>query len=258
MEFSSERRRVEEMSHTSILVVDDDRDAGQNLGDILLDLGYDVDIATDPFVALQMSRERPYDIALLDLKMPGMDGLTLTANLKSSNCATIVILTTAYANEATLAAAQRQGIWKVFPKPLDLRLLLSSLETAPQLPLVMLVDDDEELCLSLSDLLHDQGYRVCFATDIERAIHCLRESHFHAALIDMRLPGGFGDELFQKFREMSHNLPVILATAYRHDMDERIRQSLQAGVNAVCYKPFELPALLNTLKQLTAPTEHPR
>ena len=108
-----------ENSGRSVLVVDDDYDAGQNLGDILTDLGYQVDVANDPLFALQMALEKNYDIALLDFKMPGMDGLTLARKLKEQRCSTILILTTAYANGDTLATAQRDGIWRVFSKPLD-------------------------------------------------------------------------------------------------------------------------------------------
>lgn len=237
---------------TSILVVDDDFDAGQNLADILGDLGHQVEIVTDPHLALDVARERSFNIALLDLKMPGMDGLVLAARLKEICCSTVVILTTAYANETTLAAAQRHGVWKVFPKPLDLRHLLPLLEEAPQQPLVLLLEDDEDLCRSLSDLLQEHGYRVCSSTDVDTAACCLRTARQKVALIDMRLPSGFGDEVFYKLRQVSRDLPVVLATAYRQEMDERIRRSVQAGADAVCYKPFELPVLLDILRQLTA------
>ena len=239
------------LAEQRILVVDDDQDAGQNLGDILVDLGYQVDIATDPFVALEMARTQKYEFALLDLKMPGMDGLTLCSKLKEQCCSIVVILTTAYANQDTLAAAQRQGIWKVFTKPLELRHIIPSLTEASLQPLVLLVEDDEDLCHSLSDVLQDQGYRVCFATEIERAMRCLRGTDFRVVLIDMRLPGGFGDEVFEQVRVISAEVRVVLATGHRHEMEERIRRSLDAGADAVCYKPFKLPDLLATLRRLT-------
>jgi two-component system, NtrC family, response regulator HydG len=69
----------------SILVVDDEVDTCRNLSDILTDLGYRVDVAHDGFTALAMVRQKPYDVALLDLKMPGMDGLTLYREIKKGN-----------------------------------------------------------------------------------------------------------------------------------------------------------------------------
>jgi len=116
----------------SILVVDDDEDAGQNLVDILVDLGYDVGVATDGFRALEMARLQTYEIALLDLKMPQMDGLTLASRLKAESRLMVVILTTAFANQDTLSVAQSRGIWKVFSKPLDMNRIIPCLASVVQ------------------------------------------------------------------------------------------------------------------------------
>lgn len=235
----------------SILVVDDDQDAGQNLGDILGDLGYRVGVATDGFRALEMARNQKFEVALLDFKMPGMDGLTLARKLKELSCSMIVILTTAYANRDTLAAAPQHGIWKVFSKPLNLQHLIPGLVEASKQPLVLVIEDDTDLCQSLSDVLQDQGYRVCLAPDIDPALACLRSTDFQVVLIDMKLPGGFGDEVFEKVRGISDDARVILMTGHRQDMEDRIQRSLNAGADAVCYKPFQLPILLETLQRLT-------
>jgi len=69
----------------SILVVDDEVDACLNLADILSDLGYRVDLAHDGESALALVRQRRYDVALLDLMMPGMDGTTLYGEMKKGN-----------------------------------------------------------------------------------------------------------------------------------------------------------------------------
>jgi CheY-like chemotaxis protein len=58
----------------TILVVDDDADTCRNMADILGDLGYATDTALAGDVALEKARQQPYDVALLDLRMPGMDG----------------------------------------------------------------------------------------------------------------------------------------------------------------------------------------
>ncbi|MDB5339296.1 MAG: Response regulator receiver protein [Planctomycetaceae bacterium] len=236
----------------SILVVDDDLDSGQNLADILTDLGYRVGVASDPFIALEMAQKDKFGIALLDFKMPGMDGLTLAGKLKELCCSTIIILTTAYANRDTLATAQRHGVWKVFPKPLDIQNLIPGLVEISQQPLVLLVEDDADLCHSLSDVLKDKGYRVCFATEIDRGLTLLCGSAFQVVLIDMKLPGGFGDEVFQKVRGISEGARVILTTGYRYEMEDRIRRSLDEGADAVCYKPFQMPEMLALLQRLTA------
>ncbi len=86
-----------------ILVVDDDRDTCHNLSDILTDLGYRVDIAHDGPSALELVRRRPYEIALLDLKMSGMDGITLYHELRKVRAETVAIIVTAFAGGNTAA-----------------------------------------------------------------------------------------------------------------------------------------------------------
>lgn len=239
----------------SILVVDDDLDAGQNLGDILTDLGFRVGVAADGFSALEMARTQRFEIALLDFKMPGMDGLTLSRKLKELSCSMVVILTTAYANRDTVAAAPEHGVWRVFSKPLDLQRMLPLLLEVSEQPLVLLVEDDADLCHSLSDVLQDKGYRVCFASDIDPALTCLRGADFQIVLIDMKLPGGFGDEAFLRIRCVSEGARVVMVTGHRHEMEDRIQRSLDAGADAVCYKPFQIPELLATFQRLAAESD---
>src|SRR5262249_20767357 len=88
-----------------ILIVDDDTDTCSNLCDILTDLGYQVDTAHDGFTALEMARARHYDVALLDLKMPGMDGLTLYRELRRVRADTVAIIVTAYAGSGVVEEA---------------------------------------------------------------------------------------------------------------------------------------------------------
>ncbi len=102
-----------------ILVVDDDRDICRNLSDILTDLGYEVDFAHDGPSALELVRQRPYDVALLDCKMPGMDGLTLYREIKKQRAGTVSLLVTAYASPTTADEALAAGAWKVAAKPVD-------------------------------------------------------------------------------------------------------------------------------------------
>src|SRR5688572_3969007 len=89
----------------SVLVVDDEPDSCANLSDILTDLGYDVDVAYDGPAALDLVGRKSYDLALLDLKMPGMDGLELYRRIKQTQADTVAILVTAFANETTAQAA---------------------------------------------------------------------------------------------------------------------------------------------------------
>jgi two-component system, NtrC family, response regulator HydG len=108
-----------------ILVVDDDPDVCRNMSDILTDLGYWVDTANEGKAALALVRGRTYDLALLDLKMPGMDGLSLYREMSQRSPATAALLITGYPEDAPDDEVRAAGIRGVFRKPVDFPELLA-------------------------------------------------------------------------------------------------------------------------------------
>jgi CheY-like chemotaxis protein len=235
----------------SVLVVDDEEDTCRNLSDILTDLGYNVEVAHDGPTALEMVRRTAYDVALLDLKMPGMDGLTLYREIKRLRAGTVALIVTAYAGSATAEEALSAGAWRVLPKPVDLPRLLNLVDEAVGQPLVLVIDDDPDLCASLWDLLREHGYRVAVAHDEAAAAAQLRDRAYKAVLIDMKLPDGDGGSVFQLVRSVNPQARTVVITGHRQELDELVRKVVNEGADAVCYKPFDIPALLKTLKKLT-------
>jgi CheY-like chemotaxis protein len=235
----------------SILVVDDEVDTCRNLSDILTDLGYQVDIAHDGLSALELVRQKAYDIALLDLKMPGMDGLELYRRIKNLQSGTVAMVVTAYATSDTAEEALTAGAWQVLPKPVDFPKLLALVGEALGQPMVMVVDDDSDLCANLWDLLRERGYRVSLAHDEEEASARLKDRGYKVVLIDMKLPSGDGSAVFRLVRETNPQARTIVITGHRGEMDEIVRRVVDEGADAVCYKPFDVPRLLTTLEKLT-------
>jgi CheY-like chemotaxis protein len=238
-----------------ILVVDDDPDICCNLSDILTDLGYSVDVARDGPSALELVRARPYDVALLDLKMPGMDGVALYRKIKQHRADTVALVVTAYAGPGTAVEALSAGAWKVVSKPVDFPRLLELVDEALGQPLVLVVDDDRDLCANLWDLLRERGFRVGLAHDARHASEQLQESRFKVVLIDMRIPEGDGSAVFQMVRKANPRARTILITAHRLELDQLVAKVLADGADAVCYKPFNIPDLLQALEQLVVPGE---
>jgi two-component system, NtrC family, response regulator HydG len=242
------------MSQTSsfILVVDDDVDICRNLSDILTDLGFEVDVAHEGPTALEMVRRKPYDVALLDLKMPGMDGLTLYREIKRLRADTVALIVTAYASHVTAETALAAGAWRVVSKPVAFAELLGLVDEALGQPLVLIVDDDEGLCANLWDLLRERDFRVSLAHDIRPAADQLRARNYDVVLIDLKLPSGRGDEVFSMVREANPQARTVVITGNRTEMDPVIDKVLDQGADAVCYKPFDVPRLFDQLDKLTS------
>jgi two-component system response regulator HydG len=237
-----------------ILVVDDDADICRNLSDILTDLDFHVDWAQNGQAALDLVSGQSYDIALLDLKMPGMDGLALYREIKKRRAGTVSLLVTAYATPATAEEALAAGAWKVVPKPVDFGKLLHMVDEVLGQPLVLIVDDDRDLCANLWDVFRSRGFRVSLAHGVRDTAEQLGSTEFQVVLIDMRIPDGDGSGVFRMVRESNPQARTILITGFGADVGGLVEQTLAAGADAVCYKPFDVAELLRKLDELA--TKH--
>ncbi len=104
-----------------ILVVDDDRNSRESLGRALRRDGYEILVAENGKVALEVAREHEVDLVLTDLKMPGLDGLDFLEGLRVVRPDVPAILISAYASVDTAVKAVRRGVSDVLEKPIRLR-----------------------------------------------------------------------------------------------------------------------------------------
>jgi len=106
-------------THLKMLVVDDNPDLRNNLAQQFVAEDFDVETATDGFDALEKIRAGTYDIVLLDLKMPGLDGMGVLKELKTTNKNPHVIMLTALADVPTAHECVRLGARDYVSKPYD-------------------------------------------------------------------------------------------------------------------------------------------
>ena len=115
------------MTSPGILVVDDDHAMVRTLCDIFRRRGWEPMGAHSGEQAVASHRERSFDCVLMDVKMPGIDGIAAFHQMREFVPDQRVILMTAHTSAAEMDAAVRAGVWRVFPKPLDLPALFAVL-----------------------------------------------------------------------------------------------------------------------------------
>ncbi len=103
----------------SMLIVDDERSVRESLMHWFLPEGYRVETAAGAMEALDKLRDSSFDVVLLDIKMPGMDGIELQQRLKEIDSQMAVIIMTAYATVDTAVQALKQGAYDYITKPVD-------------------------------------------------------------------------------------------------------------------------------------------
>jgi DNA-binding NtrC family response regulator len=102
-----------------LLIVDDELSVRDSLGKWFREEGYEVGTAESASEALTRMAEKRWDIALLDIKMPGTDGVELQRRLHELDPDLIVIIMTGYASVETAVAALKNGAYDYVNKPLD-------------------------------------------------------------------------------------------------------------------------------------------
>ncbi len=107
------------MDRGAILLVDDEEAVRESLGSWLREDGYRVDTAPDGRTALDKLRENAFDVMLVDLKMPGLDGIHVLVEARRKHPNLIAILMTAYATVETAVEAMQQGANDYLVKPFD-------------------------------------------------------------------------------------------------------------------------------------------
>ncbi|HXU07543.1 MAG TPA: sigma-54 dependent transcriptional regulator [Blastocatellia bacterium] len=103
----------------SILVVDDEEVMRDVLGSILTDEGYQVELARSGEEGLDKIQQRPVDLVLLDVSMPGMGGLRTLEEILKLDGEAVVVMITAYATFDTAISAMQRGAFTCISKPFD-------------------------------------------------------------------------------------------------------------------------------------------
>lgn len=106
-------------NRTSILIVDDERMVRESLTKWFLEDGYHVGAAEDASAAIRQLQAQLWDIILLDIKMPGMDGMELQQRIREVDPLAAVIFITAHGSVDTAVQALKSGAFDYVTKPVD-------------------------------------------------------------------------------------------------------------------------------------------
>ena len=119
-----------EMTEPRVLLVDDEIEFAQVLRERLEARGLHVETAASGEEALRVTAAKSFDAILLDLAMPGMDGIETLKRLRASNPDLQIILLTGNATVGLSVEAMKLGAVDVVEKPADLKLVLSKIDAA--------------------------------------------------------------------------------------------------------------------------------
>ena len=176
-----------------VLVVDDDVAILELCARLLTSRGYAVDMAMNAEEALRRAEENPYRVILLDLKLPGMDGMACMRRLKEQGCRAEIVMVTGYGTIPAAVEAMTFGALDFLEKPFNPDLLVAKVQEiiARQDRSAKLSDDP------LVAFIQEHATEVNSRRDVATQLGVSLEQVSH------RVQTATG----QSFRQFLHNLP---------------------------------------------------
>ena len=142
-----------------VLIVDDEKNIVSSLRDILNDEGYEVAVAEDGLGALEMIQSDPPDLVLLDIWLPGMDGIEVLKTVKAYHPEIEVLIMSGHGTIDTAVQATKLGAYDFIEKPFSLDQLTQSVESV--------FKDKKNQGIQDGNLLNREDLPLCFEMMVE-------------------------------------------------------------------------------------------
>lgn len=257
-----------------ILLVDDDSAVRLTTRHKLLPLGATIDEAADGHRALQMLLRERYDLVVLDLNMPVLDGYTVAARVRQgavplNRHVTIVAHTSEPAHVATVKS-RKSGMDGFISKPSEQLALVQALRQAMERPVsggldilegctVLLADDSNWNRKAVAAHLRHAGADVVEAAHGAAVLENLESRiRWDAVIMDINMPGMDGLQTSRAIRSSGRpyaHVPIVALTA--HSDMATVQSARDAGMSDFITKPVDVAMLYTLLCRLTGRTVRP-
>ncbi|MBI5778927.1 MAG: response regulator [Planctomycetes bacterium] len=249
-----------------VMVVDDEMVMRDLLYTVLTRQNYKVITAPNGREALDMMAKESPDLVILDLMMPGMNGLETFVQMRRIDPKIETILLTGTNIDDLETQARKLGISEILRKGVGVELFLKSVnyvldkrkskQSGPEVKSkgdILVVDDDSEIRFMLEKFFTRQGYQVSTASSGEEALDRLSKYSAVTAkkseskslplivLLDIKLGGMDGLMALKKIKELDKKISVLMISGIN---DESItREAMRLGAYDYIMKPFNMEYL---------------
>ena len=245
------------VSSGNILVVDDELTNRMLLSSNLSEKGFVVDVAEDGLQGLELLRSGSYDVVLLDLMMPKMNGYQVLEEMKKdSHLESIPVIVISTDNDMkSIIRCLDLGATDYLPKPFDPALLQIRIDASLALKRLdeqqrrytgnmLVVDDDIINRTLLATSLGEEGYSVETVQNGFEALELLNTKAFDMVFLDLLMPEMNGFEVLKIMKSQSklQHIPVIVVSA--EEEVESIVRCIELGATDHLPKPFD-PVMLH-------------
>lgn len=236
----------------NVLVVEDSVDNQTLLRILLGRAGAEVEVVGDGAAGVEATLHKDFDVVLMDVQMPRMDGHSAARALRDRGYTRPLIALTAHAMKGEREKALAAGFSAFLPKPFTRDALLTAIRdvTRPTKASFLIIEDNDDMREMLVELLERQGFACSGSPSAEHALVLLDElPRPLVVLADVSLPGASGEDfaVVLNSRPDRHRLYVVLMSGW-DALPSRARAS---GADGALRKPFQVKELLDELERAT-------
>jgi FixJ family two-component response regulator len=235
-----------------ISVVDDDESTRKSTSLLIESFGFQAAAFESAESLLKSSQLHETSCLIIDLRMPGVNGLQLQSHLAAAGYKIPIIFITAYDNNESRQQAIQAGALAFLAKPFNDELFLQTIRAAlggqlgARKNLISLVDDDESIRRTTTLLIQSFGFQAAAFESAESLLMSSQLQETSCIIVDVQMPGMNGLQLQRYLAASGYEIPIIFITAY--DNKESRQQAMQAGAVAFLSKPFNDELLLETIR----------
>jgi two-component system response regulator HydG len=235
-----------------ILVVDDNRDNADSLAELFAMEGHDAQAAYSGEEAIEAYQHADFDLAFMDVMMPGKNGVESFLEIKRLKPGVRVYMMTGYSVQQLLEQAMDNGALGVLSKPVDLGKVLAAIEGIKPNGIVLVAEDDPDFGPQLQQLVASTGRTCELVTDGEKALERLDRGGVDVLILDLNMPLINGIEVYTELRRNGKAVPTVMVTACRDQYKDELEALSDVEITGILNKPFDPAVLLEKLERLAA------
>ena len=236
----------------SILVVDDDRDNADSLAELFAMEGHSVEVAYSGEEAIAAYVRRDFDLAFMDVMMPGRNGVESFLEIKRLKPGAKVYMMTGYSVEQLLQQAADNGALGVFSKPVDLTKVMVAIDEAKPHGIVLVAEDDPDLGPQLEESILSTGRNCELVTNGRDALARIGRGGVDVLILDLNMPLINGIEVYNTLLKSGNVVPTVMMTAFSDQYQDALDALGDVEVTGILNKPFDPVLLLERLARLAA------
>ncbi len=251
-----------------MLLVDDEEEFLLATSQALGRRGFEVTAAPNGVTALDKVASEPFDVVVLDVKMPDISGLEVFNQIRARLPHIPVILLTGHPSIDDAFTTSKQGIADYLSKPVDLDELarkarhavsewagkshtevdVADAEAIADRITVMIVDDETELLDSLQRIFARRKIRTITAESGAKALALLQQEPIDVMVLDVKMPGMDGLEVLRRVKDKHPAVQVILLSG--HPSVEAALEGVRLGASEYLKKPADIDELIAAIARL--------